>query len=114
MSIDDLKEIEDVEEWGRRGKLEEDVGGTQTTAGNLLRVHPTRCAERLREERREDGMGMGNGRREPFEGCRTRFFGVSEGRGGRKYCKREIRTRKFLVSCTLRKDFRETGCGKRE
>ena len=28
-SIDDLKEIEDVEEWGRRGKLEEDVGGTR-------------------------------------------------------------------------------------
>ena len=57
---------------------------------------------------------MGNGRGEPFEGRRTRFFGVSEGRGGRKYCEREIRTGKFLVSRALRKDFRETGCGKRE
>ena len=57
---------------------------------------------------------MGNGRGEPFEGRRTRFFGVSEGRGGRKYCEREIRTGKFLVSRALRKDFWETGCGKRE
>ena len=32
-------------------------------------------------------MGMGNGCGEPFEGRRTRFFGVSEGGGGKSVAK---------------------------
>ena len=65
-SIDDLKEIEDIEERGRRGKLEEDVGGTQTTAGNLLRY--TRRGVRWEWE-----MAVGNLSKvaaHGFSGCR--------------------------------------------